>query len=218
MSLPSVGRLLLSQSDKRRDSPLEEMDLNTLLNTNRHAIAAGHPNMQYEVPMPLNMTHDMSGAPSHYANQNLYVPNGASRIKTENGSERGVSPHTSEQSSRYSSHTPQTSIAYQQIASQLSNGMRYPSPTQIPGGNMPLIQHSYHPNAPTDQAYPQAQMGAVQAPVQQDAVSIDGGSRASNPLPKAFACSTCSKGFARRSDLARHGESNFPSNFYASAR
>lgn len=117
MSLPSVGRLLLSQSEKRRDSPLEEMDLNTLLNTNRHAIAAGHPNMQYEVPMPLSMTHDMSGAPSHYANQNLYVPNGASRIKTETGSERGVSPHTSEQSSRYSSQTPQTSIAYQQIAS-----------------------------------------------------------------------------------------------------
>jgi hypothetical protein len=207
MSLPSVGRLLLSQSDKRRDSPLEGMDLNTLLNTNRHAIAAGHPNMQYEVPMPLSMSHDMSGAP-HYTQQNLYVPNGASRIKTENGSDRGVSPHTSEQSSRYSSQTPQTTIAYQQIASQLSNGMRYPSPTQIPGGNMPLIQHSYHPNAPTDQAYPQAQMGAVQAPVQPDTVSIDGGSRASNPLPKAFACSTCSKGFARRSDLARHGKSD----------
>jgi hypothetical protein len=183
------------------------MDLNTLLNTNRHAIAAGHPNMQYEVPMPLSMSHDMSGAP-HYTQQNLYVPNGASRIKTENGSDRGVSPHTSEQSSRYSSQTPQTTIAYQQIASQLSNGMRYPSPTQIPGGNMPLIQHSYHPNAPTDQAYPQAQMGAVQAPVQPDTVSIDGGSRASNPLPKAFACSTCSKGFARRSDLARHGKSD----------
>jgi hypothetical protein len=206
MSLPSVGRLLLSQSDKRRDSPLEEMDLNTLLNTNRHAIAAGHPNMQYEVPMPLSMTHDMSGAP-HYAQQNLYVP-GASRIKTETGSERGASPHTSEQSSRYSSQAPPGSMAYQQIASQLTNGMRYPSPTQIPGGNMPLIQHSYHPNAPSDQAYSQAQMGAVQAPVQQDAVSIDGGSRASNPLPKAFACSTCSKGFARRSDLARHGKAD----------
>ena len=99
-------------------------------------------------------------------------------------------------------------MAYQQIASQLTNSMRYPSPTQIPGGNMPLIQHSYHPNAPSDQAYSQAQMGAVQAPVQQDAVSIDGASRASNPLPKAFACSTCSKGFARRSDLARHGKAD----------
>jgi uncharacterized Zn-finger protein len=73
---------------------------------------------------------------------------------------------------------------------------------------MPLIQHSYHPNATSDQAYSQAQMGAVQAPVQQDSVSIDGNSRASNPLPKAFACSTCSKGFARRSDLARHGKAD----------
>lgn len=166
--------------------------------------------MQYEVPLPLSIHHDMSSTPQ-YAQQNLYVPNGNghSRIKSENGSDRGVSPHASEHSSRYSSQTPQNSLAFQQIANQLSNGMRYPSPSQLQQQQpMPLIQHSYHPNAPQDQSYAQqqAQMGAVQQAVPdqspQDGARISTGSTG---LPKAFACSTCAKGFARRSDLARHG-------------
>lgn len=105
---------------------MENMDLNTLLNTNRSGTTAGSRNMQYEVPLPINMNHDMTATP-HYGQQNLYVPNGNSRIKSETGSERGVSPHTSDQSSRYSSQTPQN-MAYQQMANQLTNGMRYPSP------------------------------------------------------------------------------------------
>ncbi|KAI7459292.1 hypothetical protein KC364_g10023, partial [Hortaea werneckii] len=159
--------------------------------------------MQYEVPIPLSISHDMTG---HYAGNNLYVPNGNNRIKTETGSERGVSPHTSEQSSRYSSQTPQNN--FMTMASQLQNGIaRYPSPSMQQQGSMPLIQHSYHPNAgAADPAYQQqASMGAVQTPIPQDQASAhtDGG-RPSSGLPKAFACSTCSKGFARRSDLARH--------------
>lgn len=165
--------------------------------------------MQYEVNVPIVMNHDMSNTP-HYAQQNLYVPNGHSRIKSEGGSERAVSPHTSEHSSRYSSHTPQTSMAFQQMANQLSNGMRYPSPTQMQQpGAMPLIQHSYHPNPPTDQQYQQAQLGAVQQSVQQD--QSDGGRQGmGSGLTKQFACSTCPKHFARRSDLARHGTPFLP--------
>ncbi|KAK6430662.1 hypothetical protein LTR95_013179 [Oleoguttula sp. CCFEE 5521] len=182
------------------------MDLHTLLNTNRNAIAAGgHNNMQYEIPLPMQAHHDMTSG-QHYS-QSLYVPNGHSRIKSEAGSDRGVSPHPSDPSSRYSSQTPQNNIAYQQMANQLSNGMRYPSPAQmqsIQGGNaMPLIQHSYHPNAPDQSCQQQAQPGAVQPVVHQDEASLEGTPRTSS-LPKAFACSTCAKGFARRSDLARH--------------
>lgn len=71
-----------------------------------------------------------------------------------------------------------------------------------------MMQQAYHPNATQEQQYqPQAQLGAVQHAVQQDQGGMDGGraSTGSGGLPKAFACSTCAKGFARRSDLARHG-------------
>lgn len=192
------------------------MDLNNLLNTNRAASAAGHhhfqphPNMQYEVQLPVNMNHDMSAGGPHYAqSQNLYVPNGNGRIKSENGSERAPSPHTSEQSSRYSSQTPQNQLAFQQMANQLSSSMRYPSPSGMQQQNtMPMMQQAYHPNPDQQQQYQtQAQLGAVQHSVQQDQGGMDGGrtSTGSGGLPKAFACSTCAKGFARRSDLARHG-------------
>lgn len=213
MSLPSIEHILLVPRRKRRDSIVENMDLSNLLNTNMSRPAAGYRNMQYEVPLPVSMSHDLN-ATHHYAQQNLYVPNGGhSRIKSETGSERGVSPHTSDHSSRYSSQTPQNPLNYTQLTSNLTNGMarnmRYPSPSQQQQQNnmMPLIQHSYHPNASSDQSYQQAQLGAVQQAVQPDQSSMDGGrnSTGSTGLPKAFACSTCAKGFARRSDLARHG-------------
>lgn len=166
--------------------------------------------MQYELPVTMNLNHDMNGT-SHFAPQSLYVPNSNSRIKSETGSDRAISPHTSAESSRYSSQTPQNQLGYG-LNNSLSNGInginRYPSPSQPQNNLIPLLHPSYHNNTNGDQSYQQAQLGAVQQAVQQTPSSMDGGraSTGSAGLPKAFHCSTCNKGFARRSDLARHGE------------
>lgn len=198
MLLPSVESLLWPSS--RRDSCAGKMNVNNILNTNRFPSAAPARIMQYEVPHHhlAVQHHDMSTP--QYTHHNLYVPNG--RIKSENGSERGVSPHNSDQSSRYPSHAPSLHPGFSQSMNGMQNGMRFPSPIHP---TMPLIQHSYHPNGPSDASYSQHNMQSVQQ--LQDQTQSEGRlSTGSTGLPKAFACSTCGKGFARRSDLARHGK------------
>lgn len=165
------------------------MEIGTILNAKltQHAVSVSPFGMQHAMQHDLQQQH--FGGPPSYIN---------GRIKSENGSDRGVSPHPSD-SSRYSSQQPQQMPQYPPMPAHNMNGMRYPSPTQMQTP-MPMLNNnnSYIPNPP-EHAY------AQQTPDQQN--QQPGGRPASDAgPPKAFACSTCGKGFARRSDLARHGK------------
>ncbi|CAG8980700.1 hypothetical protein HYALB_00007192 [Hymenoscyphus albidus] len=102
------------------------------------------------------------------------------------GSERANSPHDSERS-HFSA--PRYGPRMNGMNGGSPGGMRYPSPTAMQSP-MPMMQQPYQQNA---NFQPMMQQENTRPPRQ----TGDG-------APKAFPCSTCGKGFARRSDLARH--------------
>ncbi|KAH7036829.1 hypothetical protein B0J12DRAFT_713344 [Macrophomina phaseolina] len=150
------------------------MELGNILNTKMPGrLLAGRPFMSYDMQSTMQQQY----APAPYQN---------GQIKSETNSERGVSPHPSnDYQSRYPQPAPPPLQAYQPMPAAMSNGMRYPSPTAM-NAPMPMMNQQYLPNPPPEHAYPPQ----VQPDQQQQ--------------QQAFACSTCGKGFARRSDLARH--------------
>ncbi|KAJ9666628.1 hypothetical protein H2201_003287 [Coniosporium apollinis] len=168
------------------------MELGDILNTKYPAQAVLARPMQYDMQQH-GMQHDLQQP--HYT----HAPYLNGRIKSEANSERGVSPHPSDPSSRYSSQPAPSIPSYPQMANSLQNGMRYPSPSAMQAP-MTMLNNSYippHP-PPTDHTYQQ------QGQQDQQVQSNGGRPTGESGPPKAFACSTCGKGFARRSDLARH--------------
>jgi hypothetical protein len=85
---------------------------------------------------------------------------------------------------------------------QMSNyptNITYPSSVQQHGSQM--MSNGFLPGHAQGEGY--AQSG-----------DSNSGRPANDGAPKAYACSTCAKGFARRSDLARHGKISYPGPFF----
>lgn len=183
--------------------PPRTMELGNILNTKLTAKAAiGHP-MQYAMQhsMPHELQHPQPQHHPQYA-QPAYL-NG--RIKSENGSERGISPHPSDPSSRYSSTPAQSIAGYPTMQNSYMD--RYPSPAGMNVGAPMMNNYNSTSQAP-DHPYPGPPAPALERRPTSETPQSTG-------PPKAFACSTCGKGFARRSDLARHGMCNYQLTAYA---
>lgn len=104
---------------------------------------------------------------------------------------------SSEHSSGYSSRSTRPLQAMPHVPN-LPNGVRYDPSTQLE-----------HPIALLASRYPTHNLGLeneyTQGPYQDAQGHHPSRSSGGSEAVKAFACATCGKGFARRSDLARHG-------------
>ena len=109
---------------------------------------------------------------------------------SDTGSERGMSPHVSDPASRFPSRS----------------GSQYPSMNMTSAPHLqqyPMVHNPYPtPTESIDSGYAHAQNDEQLVDRLQNAPL---GSESTSQA-KAFSCGTCGKGFARRSDLARHGK------------
>ena len=96
--------------------------------------------------------------------------------------------------------------AERQFQQQMAHNVSYPSPTSTTSPT-----ELQHPMSMLASSYGERPYENGYMPQQHEEQEItdpttDSQRNGSNGSVKAFACTTCGKGFARRSDLARHGK------------
>ena len=117
------------------------------------------------------------------------------RTYSETGSDGGISPHISEHSSRYSTRSVQPLQPHPNMANA-------PLLQQPP----PMLPNIYmNPNGAIENGFSHSQQNGIHRQEVDQNYSNARPSTSNGAVLKAFACASCGKAFARRSDLARHG-------------
>ena len=117
------------------------------------------------------------------------------QTSSETGSEMG---NNSDHSSGYSSRSAKALHPMP----NMPNGVRYSSPSQLQHPMSIITGGDAAQNLGLENGY---MSGPHQDEQQNQPEHLSNSGRTFPEAVKAFACTTCSKGFARRSDLARHG-------------
>lgn len=162
--------------------------------------------MQYEIP-PYRMMqpHDLTNA-SQFTTHNLF-PIQDNHIKLENDLEHDPSSTNASASAILSNPNNNFNNDYPQTTNLMPNDVPLPPLLTAMQQQIPRPISDYSASADSADELTRAQLQSLQSqdePSQPTSARTSTGS-AGSFLIKAFACSTCSKGFARRSDLARHG-------------
>ncbi len=126
----------------------------------------------------------------------------AAQTHGRTGSETGSEvDNTSEHSSAFSSR----SVHPLQAMPNIPNGMHYSSSSQMQQP-MPMLTNTYTPQGlGIENGYPSQQHQGDRSHELEQNHEMDRPA-GNGETVKAFACTNCKKGFARRSDLARHGK------------
>ena len=116
---------------------------------------------------------------------------------SEPGSDGGISPHLSEHSSRYSTRSVQPLQPYPNIANA----------PLLQQQSLPMLSNIYmNPNGAIENGFSHPQQNGIHRQEADQNYSTARPSTSNGAVLKAFACASCGKAFARRSDLARHGQ------------